>query len=323
MGCKNSKAAAVRTVTSGTRKRVSPMDDVTTPQKQTIVINDKNTSSKKSLKKPFSRGNSVNGSMDSILDLADNNDSDRFGSAGSKRSKQSNDSGLGDNYAHFITENSDPNLVKQVESDFLEKDDLDLCVSGTACPRLLSAKDKERQEEQRVLAALREEGLIARPKSRAVGGLAFEITEDETDTFKRPPRLAKLELKRRKKKKVLTEEQIKEKLEKAEERKKLKEAERLARINQLEKNTKTALDTFEQSQKQKEYETLEEQQKRIEVALDNREKKLKALREKLRRKAEHAETVRQRKKLNLDTVSDLNNADDGLESQQQTPNDNL
>ena len=98
-------------------------------------------------------------------------------------------------------------------------------------PQRLSAKDKERLDEQRVIATLREEGLITRPMSRATGGLAFEVTADSTPAFARdtllgarpslpPLRLAKLE-KRKKRRRKLTEEDIKSKLEKAEERRKV------------------------------------------------------------------------------------------------------
>lgn len=93
---------------------------------------------------------------------------------------------------------------------------------GVACPRRQSARAK-RHEELVIIQALREEGLISLPKSSAAGGLSFEVVEDKPeDAIRRPPaRLAKLE-KRKKKKKVLTEEQIQEKLERAERRRKVR-----------------------------------------------------------------------------------------------------
>ena len=107
---------------------------------------------------------------------------------------------------------------------------IDLGVVGKACPQRYSAKDKERMEEQRILAKLREEGLIQRPMSRASGGMAFEVVADiEADkpsnpfaipSPRRPPvRLAKLE--KRKKKKRLTQEDIDAKLAKADQRRKV------------------------------------------------------------------------------------------------------
>ncbi len=101
---------------------------------------------------------------------------------------------------------------------------------GKACPQRYSAKDKERMEEQMILAKLREEGLIQRPMSHSAGGMAFEVVVDMEadrpyDPFaipspRRPPvRLAKLE--KRKKKKRLTQQDIQAKLQKAEQRRKV------------------------------------------------------------------------------------------------------
>lgn len=67
-----------------------------------------------------SKGMGSCGSLDDGRSL----DSDRGGSAGSKKS---NDSGLGDlgEYNHgFITEHSDPDQVKQIEDSFVEREDL-------------------------------------------------------------------------------------------------------------------------------------------------------------------------------------------------------
>lgn len=95
-------------------------------------------------------------------------------------------------------------------------------MTGTAVPRRLSAKDKERQEEQRILATLQEEGLITRPQTRVGNGVCFEIVEESSNRLplRPPPRLAKLE-KRKKKKKKLTEWDIQVKLEKAEQKRKV------------------------------------------------------------------------------------------------------
>ena len=97
-------------------------------------------------------------------------------------------------------------------------------MSGTAVSQRSSAKDKERMDEQRVMLALRNEGFIQRPVSRAACGMSFDIVAENAGMFaesrRPPPRLAKLE-KRKKKKRVLTEEQIQAKLLRAEERKKV------------------------------------------------------------------------------------------------------
>lgn len=80
-------------------------------------------------------------------------------------------------------------------------------------------------DEQRVMAALRDEGLIARPVSKSTSGMTFDIVSESAAMFSEnrrpPPRLAKLE-KRKKKKRQLTEEEIQAKLERAELRKKVR-----------------------------------------------------------------------------------------------------
>ena len=105
----------------------------------------------------------------------------------------------------------------------------DLGIVGKQCPQRLSAKDKERLDEQRVLASLRDEGFIKRPLSRAAGGYSFEIVMDKPNPseyllgspIKKPPvRLEKLEKKKKKRKYTL--EQIEAKLEKAEERRRVR-----------------------------------------------------------------------------------------------------
>lgn len=90
---------------------------------------------------------------------------------------------------------------------------------GTPAPRNLSAKDKARLDEQRILEDLRNEGLIATSKFEAKSGLAFEVVE-ATNLPRRvlPARLSKLE-KRKKKKK--TKEDIDNKLALAEQRRKV------------------------------------------------------------------------------------------------------
>ena len=90
---------------------------------------------------------------------------------------------------------------------------------GTAVPRRTSGKAGSR--EASILEGLRQDGLIARPVQQATSGLSFEVVAADLqgDSYlmaKKPPaRLAKLE-KRAKKKKVLTEEEIKAKMERVE-----------------------------------------------------------------------------------------------------------
>lgn len=53
----------------------------------------------------------------------------------------------------------------------------DLTVTGKQCPRLLSGYQKARQEEQAILASLREEGFIATSRQKVGSSIAFEIVE--------------------------------------------------------------------------------------------------------------------------------------------------
>lgn len=75
-------------------------------------------------------------------------------------------------------------------------------------------------QEAMIMQALREEGLITRPQGQGASGFSFEITAEGAMMKRPPPRLEKLE-KRRKKKRALTEDEIREKLERAERRKRV------------------------------------------------------------------------------------------------------
>jgi len=87
---------------------------------------------------------------------------------------------------------------------------------------LLPAKRLERVEEKQLLATLHEEGLIQRPIGRSAFSVSFEVMSELSGqaVCKPPPRLAKLEHKK-KKKKELTEAEIRQKLERAEQRRKV------------------------------------------------------------------------------------------------------
>lgn len=88
---------------------------------------------------------------------------------------------------------------------------------------------QNRIEEKKLLETLHEEGLIERHSAvTAIGrqsayGISFEVMAGDSESFlvrKPPPRLARLELERKKKKKrILTEEEIQEKLVRAQQRK--------------------------------------------------------------------------------------------------------
>lgn len=226
-------------------------------------------------------------------------------SATSKNSHHSMDSGFSDvEYARVVTEFSQPEKIKEVEENFETPRNLDLGVTGQSVPQRNSAKDKSRLEEQRVIASLRDEGLIQRPVSRAACGMSFEIVADNSGMFgdgrRPPPRLAKLE-KRRKTKRPLTEEEIQRKLERAERKKKELEQQRLAKIAALNKSdVLTALDSFASRQREQE----QHQKSKEETAAENREKKLIEMRDKLKAKQEHAEAVRRRKQVEPIQIAD-------------------
>lgn len=254
------------------------------------------------LAKRRSGGSKAWGSQDSLGGRSVTSvSSPRGGSATSKASKHSGDSGFsagaGSENAHIITESSDPNRVKNIEEEFESPRGLDLGVVGQACQQRLSAKDKDRMEEQRVMATLRQEGLIARPVSRAAKfGVSFDIvTEDGERAQRRPPmRLARLEL-TKKERRPLTDAEIEEKMERAEARRKERESQKLAKIQAvtMKSDVQNALDSFAQRQAG----LLEDTRSKEEVAISNREKKLQEKREKLRLRQERAEAVRRRKQL--------------------------
>jgi len=90
----------------------------------------------------------------------------------------------------------------------------------TARP-LPALKPVERVEEKQLLATLHDEGLIQRPIGRGAFTVSFEVMSELNGDIRRPPpRLAKLEGKKRKKK-TLTEAEIRQKLERAEQRRKV------------------------------------------------------------------------------------------------------
>ena len=96
-------------------------------------------------------------------------------------SADSGDSGYDEydeEYSHIITENSSASLVSKVEANFkpAELPEL-LVITGRACARILSGYQKNKQEESKILDALREEGLLAKPKGKTAGGMSFEVVD--------------------------------------------------------------------------------------------------------------------------------------------------
>ncbi|KAG8178580.1 hypothetical protein JTE90_021001 [Oedothorax gibbosus] len=213
----------------------------------------------------------------------------------SKSSCGSWDSGvyeLDEGYSHVITENSDPGKVREVDSQFVPKENLELIVEGKACPTRLSARDRDFKEQQAILELLREEGLIVRPPAKAVGGIRFELvstqnsTTNETLVRKLPP------MNIRKHKKVeLTHEEIQKKLIQAEERRKKKIEERL---NKMAAKDFQEIQAFAQQQTEKNKQKLE---MKLHASTQSREKHLNEVQEKLKAKEEHAKQVRERKQM--------------------------
>jgi hypothetical protein len=125
MGCKNSKSVSTIPITvkvkpASGKGRIQPMDLDSKPSelksKDTFITQDR-----KLLK---------NNSSDSLGSLGDGliGGDSRHGSAGSKFSKHSDDSGLGDQRGDevtYITELSNPTLVQQVENGFGDEKLLD------------------------------------------------------------------------------------------------------------------------------------------------------------------------------------------------------
>lgn len=298
MGCKQSRQVKVQPVgpketdKAKLRKCMSDNDPIE------YDIDERSKRRDRNRRKKQKKSLGSNDSLDDDVSLG----SDRGGSAGSKGSKKSDDSGLdmGEENHGFITEYSDPDKVKEIESNFKERDGLDLGITGTQLPTRNSAKDKARLEESMVLQKLRDEGLISKPAAEKSGGVSFEIFEVNSGQRALPSlpglpplKLAKLE-KRRKKKKSLTEEEIKEKLQRAEQRRKKKEQARLEKIKEMDKTDQTAaLESFAEYQKKKE-ETVTQ---KIQTVNDNRERRLREVKEKAKERERRREEVRRRKQL--------------------------
>ncbi|XP_070555161.1 uncharacterized protein [Ptychodera flava] len=286
MGCKSSKIAIVDEKNEAWVKSIDPKASKPRsgkkPKRNVFLVEEYNDGNKDKTKRSGS---------ESSLESDVEGQTRIVGSATSKVSSRTYDSGLGEDYAHVITETSDPAHHKIAEDGRPSTPEFTL--TGTQIQtRKRSGKTRDSDD---ILQELQQQGLLSssRPKSR--GGLAFEVLlspEGSLEQKRPPPRLAKLK-KRSKKKKQLTKEQLEAKLIAAEERRKAKEQEmkeklaaQISREKQIE-----ALDAFAESQKR----VAEQSHEKVDRATINREAKMKALQEKAQKRKEHAERVRQLK----------------------------
>jgi len=144
--------------------------------------------------------------------------------------RNSMDSGICE--GHVITERSCQELVENVNREFVERDNLNLTVTGTACPPVRS-----RQDEERVKQLLMEEGLLVKPATRAPGGVSFEvISTDALPEYRAvlpqilPPLQRGKERRSKRQPHVLTSQTLRDKLDRADVRRKLQEDEKVCRI---------------------------------------------------------------------------------------------
>jgi len=310
MGCKSSK---VNVVNESSETWVKSIDANTKPK-----------SGKKSKRNVFlveefkdgDKNKSKRTGSESSLDSELEGQTRIVGSATSKVSSRTYDSGLGEDYAHVITESSDPTQQKIAEDD--RPNTPDFTLTGTQIQtRKRSGKTRDSDD---ILEQLQQEGLLlSRPKSR--GGLAFEVMispEGQLAPLEKrrpPPRLAKLK-KKHKKKKQLTKEQLEAKMQAAEERRKAKEQEMKEKLQaQINRDKQMeALDAFAESQKR----VAEQSTEKVDRAAEKREAKLKALQEKAQKRKEHAERVRQMKLQRQAEAEKLDQEQNELQGNEQT-----
>lgn len=223
---------------------------------------------------------------------------ERGGSATSKISRHSGDSGFDDE-------------EEQRQRDALLRRPLPL----------LSSKSEQRVEEKQLLETLHEEGLIQRPIGRGAFSVSFEVMSEFDATVRRPPpRLAKLEC-RKKRKKPLTADEIKQKLDQAELRRKEVEQQRLDKIHSLHRAD--LLPAIESTQHPPESEQgAGDGKSRAELVAENRERKLREKLERLKAKEAHAEAVRQRKLAALMNTMTDDGADDVCNTNNNNNNNN-
>ncbi|XP_071807114.1 uncharacterized protein [Asterias amurensis] len=212
-------------------------------------------------------------------------------SATSKASAHTCDSGLEEDYGHIISEESNPTEQEGVLTGQRPRTP-DLSISGTQISsRKRSGKDRENRTGKDIIGELKSQGLLSRPVA-AQSGMAFDvmIAPEFGILQKPPPRLAKLK-KRKSKKRTLTREELEAKLKSAEERRKRKEAEKIEKLNTAakEKQVQECLDASEAAQKK---EVSVKSASDMDRVAENKEARLKAMKEKLEKKKQHAERVR-------------------------------
>ncbi|XP_018008273.1 uncharacterized protein LOC108665974 [Hyalella azteca] len=219
-------------------------------------------------------------------------------------SGESSDSGIsdpGEEYAFVITENSPPEVVKKVEEAFIPVENLNLIITGKACPRLLSGYQQTRVEEAAILESLRQEGFIATSKSKSAGGISFEVVEAAPGTVSvgsiKPenlvpiPAVRKMEARRaRFGPGDRTQEELEERWSGAEQRRQAELDARKEKMAELIRKTEGEKEKMEQLAKRHETKT--------ETAIANREVHLKELRDKLKAKNQHAQHVKLKKLIN-------------------------
>ncbi|XP_002731635.1 uncharacterized protein LOC100373799 [Saccoglossus kowalevskii] len=290
MGCKSSKVAVV----ADTNDTWVDSVDVNKKPSSGKPRSGKKAKGNVFLVQECKSGETLRSGSDSSLDDLPEGPTRAVGSATSKISSRTCDSGLGEDYSHVITEGSDPQKQKLAGD---RPDTPDFMLSGQQI-QVRQRSAKKNRDTASILEELQQQGLLSsvpeRPQSRAV---AFEVMlsgdEGLAPIRRAPPRLARLK-KRHKKKKHLTKEQLEEKLKAAEERRKAKEQEMKEKLQaQLNKDKQVhdALATFEKSQKAAEEAIID----KVDRAAEKREAQALALKEKMQKKKEHAERVRQLK----------------------------
>lgn len=223
---------------------------------------------------------------------------------------QSPDSGiheLYEEYAEVITEFSAPERIRIVELEFIPVKDIELVVEGKQCPRRLSGKDRERHEQEVIINKLRTEGLVLRPESKASGGVAFELVSssaaaDPQSAMNPVRQLPPLLQKRKKKNKEetppdVTEDSIRDKLEKATQRKKKREQEKIKKMKTVKEHSTPPRKPVEEPKMLK-------HNLKMAVSVESREQKLQEKVQKLKERDIHAKEVR-RKKLIRGDAQDL------------------
>lgn len=213
-------------------------------------------------------------------------------SATSKTSTHTHDSGLEEDFLpNMITEQSE--LDKQeIANDRPPTPDLGVVGTGIDSRQTSGKSMRSMQSSNTILDGLRSEGLLAAFGQKTGGsGIKFEVMiAPEFGVLKKPPTRLK-KLKKIKKQKELTHEELEAKMKAAEERRKRKEAKMIAKLNTSAKELQHHKVANTQDTEVKE-QAKEKVAKTLDKAAENRQAHLNALREKLEEKKRRAEKVR-------------------------------